>query len=97
MFAALKTRVNAAAFAKLADAVTTISSVDIDVIFDNDYELADTGFSGFAASAPAIHCLASDVSTVVNDQSILVDGNAYKIAGIEPDGDGIVTLVLKKS
>lgn len=97
MFAALKNRVNAAVMAKLADAVATISSVDINVMFDNAYELADTGFSGFAATSPAIHCNESDVSNVVVGDAVSVDGTAYVVADIQPDGDGSVTLVLKRS
>lgn len=96
MFAALKTRVNATAFAKLSDAVATINSVDIDVIFDDHYEVADNGFSGFAATAPAIHCLSSEISAVVFDEAVVVNGVNYKVAGIEPDGNGVTTLILKK-
>lgn len=96
MFATLKNRVNAAVMAKLADAVATINAVEIDVIFDNEYEVADSGFSGFAAVSPAIHCSASDVSAVVVGTAVSVDGTAYEVADIQPDGDGGITLVLKK-
>jgi len=96
MFSALKIRVNAAVMAKLADAVATIDAVEFDVIFDNEYEVADSGFSGFAALSPAIHCSESDVSGVVVDDAVVVDGSAYSVADIQPDGDGGITLVLKK-
>lgn len=96
MFATLKNRVNAAVMAKLADAVATINAVEIDVIFDNEYEVADSGFSGFAATSPAIHCTASDVSAVLVGAAVSVDGTAYEVADIQPDGDGGITLVLKK-
>jgi len=96
MFAALKNRVNAAVMAKLADAVATINTVDINVIFDNEYEVADSGFSGFAAVSPAIHCSAADVTDVVVGASVSVDGDAYFVADIQPDGDGGITLVLKR-
>jgi len=96
MFSALKSRVNAAVMAKLADAVATINAVEIDVIFDNEYEVADSGFSGFAALSPAIHCSAADVTGVVVGTSVSVDGDAYFVADIQPDGDGGITLVLKR-
>jgi len=96
MFAALKSRVNAAVMAKLADAVATIDAVEIDVMFDNEYEVADSGFSGFAAFIPAIHCSESDVSSVIVGTAVSVDGTAYEVADIQPDGDGGITLVLKK-
>lgn len=96
MFAALKNRVNAAVMAKLADAVATINAVEINVIFDNAYEVADSGFAGFAATSPAIHCIASDVSAAVVGTAVSVDGTAYEVADIQPDGDGGITLVLKK-
>lgn len=96
MFSTLKSRVNAAVMAKLADATATIDGVNINVMFDNAYELADTGFSGFAATSPAIHCSAADVSGVAVGTAVTVDGTAYEVADIQPDGDGGVTLVLKK-
>lgn len=97
MFAAFRTRVNTTVFAKLADAVATINSVDIDVIFDDDYELADTGFTGFSASAPAIHCLSSKVSNVGDGHAVVVGSVNYKVAAIEPDNYGVTTLILKKA
>ncbi len=97
MFAALKTHVNATVFSKLADAVAVIDSVDIDVIFDDDYDIGEAGFSGFSASSPAIHCLSSDVVSVSVDQEIVVNSVNYKVASIEPDNDGVTTLILKNS
>ncbi len=96
MFANLKSRVNAAVMTKLSDAVATINGLSFGVMFDNAYEIADTGFSGFAATSPAIHCNESNVGSVVVGDSVSVDGTAYSVADIQPDSDGMVTLVLKK-
>lgn len=47
------------------------------------------------SSTPAIECLASDVPNY-NDGSIIFNGITYNIDHGEPDGKGMIVLMLKK-
>jgi hypothetical protein len=64
----------------------------VPVIFDNAY---DEGI-GMAALLPIVTGKAADFPGVAAGQTLLINGVTYKIDTPQPDGTGLVTLILKK-
>lgn len=71
----------------------TVSGTPVGVLFSNGYGSA----LGMAGSAPAILAQAADVSGVARGAAVTVDGTAYTVASIEPDGSGHTRLLLDKA
>ena len=90
MFDTLQNKVNAAAFAKLSNAVATIGGTDIDVILDKAYQ---ESFGVVSGSLLAI-TVPSTVNAAEGDV-VVIASNSYKVASAEPDGSGTTLLVLK--
>lgn len=91
-FAAIEARINTAALAQLSNATATIGAVSFDVIFRNSYGEA-LGFIG--GGSPQIACASARVSGVAKNTAVSVDGVAYLVAEIDPDGTGITVLKLE--
>jgi len=68
-------------------------SANISVIFDNDF-LASLGVE---ASAPSALCKATDVSSAVHGDTLVISGTTYYITEIHPDGTGMTLLILSKA
>lgn len=60
-------------------------------IFDNAYQ--DVLFA--AGTAPALHCATADVANVDRGDSVDIEGDAYTVAEIKPDGTGMSVLILE--
>lgn len=66
-------------------------------IFDNDFIEVDTGGGvGFALQQPKFVCRTSDVSTAVEDDTLVISAVTYKIKVRQDDGTGMTTLILEK-
>lgn len=91
-FAAAEARLNDAALAHLSNATATIGGVSLDVIFRNGYGEA-MGFIG--GGSPQIACASAKVAGVAKGAAVSVDGTAYLVAEINPDGTGITVLKLE--
>jgi hypothetical protein len=66
-------------------------------IFDNEYVEVDLGGQvNFASVQPKFLVRTADVSTAVEDDTIVTGGVTYKIKVVQPDGTGMTTLILEK-
>jgi hypothetical protein len=81
---------NVAEFASAA----TLNGVAVNGIFDRGY-LEPIG-NDVQSYAPTFLCAAADVPNVAHGQSLVVDGDTYKVCGVEPDGTGVVLLRLER-
>lgn len=48
------------------------------------------------SAAPSFTCSAADVPQAVHGDSLVVNSITYKVVGVQPDGTGIVTLILEE-
>ena len=51
---------------------------------------------GRESAAPHFWCAVADVSGIKHGDALAIDGNTYKIRGVQPDGTGIVQLRLAR-
>src|SRR5574343_1986255 len=96
-FAALETRLNAAAIAHTANAVATGvdaygQPVEFDVIFDDGFA-ADGLMSD---TAPRVQCLSANVASVDWGSGLEIRGTRYTVTSPQPDGTGWSTLTLRR-
>lgn len=96
-FAALEARVSAAVFTRLSNAVVSIAGgEDFGAVFDNDYALAGVGSVGMATTGPVLTVPQSRLPGGVDGAyglALLVNGVAYTIAEVRPDGpDALLVL-----
>ncbi len=75
--------------------VVNIAGVDVDVIFDDGYQAALSGF--IDSSAPSIVGPTVTLSSLLQGSAITVNSIAYKVASVHPDGTGVSTLILEKA
>ena len=81
----------------LGDARSSDSGEATAVIFDNGYAAGSVGLAGMASSQPSAMARSADVADLAVGGSIDVNGVAYLVAEIQPDGTGMVTLLLGKA
>lgn len=95
-FAALERRLSAAVFARLANASVSIDYAEpFAALFDNDHHVADVGIVGMASTRPILVAPVEEVPLQPVGRTALVDGVAYLIAAVEPDGAGSVRILLE--
>lgn len=94
-FAALETRLNAAVFARLANASATLDGVAVSAIFDNGYALGSVGPMGMASTQPSLTLPTASVPANPVGLTVVVGGVSYLVACHEPDGTGISRLLLE--
>lgn len=91
-FAALESSINASVVSRLSNAVMTINSAAVDGILTNEFVTVDY----VESRKPVFICKMADVSGVAHgDDVIAADSTAYKVRGIQPDGTGLVKLILE--
>ncbi len=66
--------------------------VQVQGVFENDY----IEINGVESVYPLFSCLQSEVGSVAHGWGLSYDGSSYKVVGKEPDGMGMITLVLEK-
>lgn len=66
-------------------------------IFDNEYALLPLGLPGVESNQPQFLCKAADVPGVMHGQSLDVNDTAYIIRGVQPDGTGMVRLIIERT
>ncbi len=83
----------------------TISGSDVVGIFSNEYVEIDNGISSVVGLKPVLRVKASDASGVtsgadvtVNEEEagVVVRTGTYKVITVQPDGTGVIDLVLEK-
>lgn len=66
-------------------------------VFDNEYEAVNAGGTlDFAITRPRFYCRSADVVGVAEGDDLEIDGVAYKIRVIMPDGTGMTEMMLEK-
>lgn len=93
-FAALEARVNAAVFARLANADATLNGVAVVGIFDNGYDEQAIAM-GISGTAPLYTLASSAVPSGVIGMSLVIGATTYKVVESMPDGTGITRLQLR--
>lgn len=91
-FAALEQRLNRAVLQRLPDAIAVIGGEDVPVLFQNPFAAP---FGG-AVDASAPECLGpvAKLGTLERGSSIVIDGVQYEVMRAEPNGAGLVRLLL---
>lgn len=93
-FAALETSVNDAVMSHLANATATLNGVEVAGMFDNAYHVGDIGI-GMASTQPAFTTLTANVVGEAVGQLLTINGTSYYVAAPEPDGTGMILLLLE--
>lgn len=84
-------------FGQLATFTHGATTTTITGIFDNDFIQVDMGGSvGVALQEPKFFVRSADVSSAVEDDTLVTDGVTYKIKVVQADGTGMTVLVLEK-
>lgn len=101
-FAAAQSRVNEAVQARLANALASLAGGPaIPVLFEAEYQTADGGEFGLAASRPAITLPTAQVPSpatgVSLDLQTATGTSAWRIAEHHPDGTGLSTLLIERA
>lgn len=95
-FAALESRVNNAVFTRLANAEVSIDGGSaFGGIFDDGYAPGAVGPLGMASSQPSVVVSATRVPAQPVGKAVTVNGIAYQVAAVEPDGVGSTRLLLE--
>lgn len=84
---------------------------DLDIFFDTDDFAVTATILGSSVSGilreefiqvdfveskrPVFECIAADVTGIVHGDTVVISSTTYKVRGIQPDGTGIVKLVLE--
>lgn len=66
-------------------------------LFSAPYRAESIDTVGLESSAPIVTLRASDVVGVTHGDGLRISGTDYTVAGIHPDGQGLITLVLQWS
>lgn len=82
---------NTAEFA--VSATWSESSKPVDVIFDDSF----SDPLGISSSVPTATANAAHMPNVARGQTLVIKGVTYKIDDIQPDGTGLIDLILKKA
>lgn len=75
----------------------TIGGSPVVGIFDNPWIGPEVGEVETSLNQPTLLVRTSDVSTVSKGDTIIINSANYTVVGIEPDGTGLTSLVLKSA
>ncbi len=76
--------------------VTLTGGTKIKGIFDNEHRLISEQGGEVSSTMPQVICRATDVSGVAVGGSVTILTVAYKVIERQPDGTGLVTLMLSR-
>ena len=76
---------------------TNGSPKKITILFDNEYTGMDLVAGTVSTTGPAAYCKSADVDGVQKGDSMTVDSVSYTVQDDQPDGTGMVILILKKA
>lgn len=83
-----------------AETVTLLQSgspqAQINIIWDDNYEIIDTQTGQILSSSPAATCKSSDVSSVALRDIIIRGGINWRVIKIVPDGNFTVLILSKR-
>jgi hypothetical protein len=96
-FAALESALNTGALAALANATLIWGGYRADGLFQAAY--ADT--LGIGNARPAFRCLSASMPDLAQGESVSVDygtaSTTYTVSAIEPDGTGLIQIILERA
>ena len=94
-FAAIEQSLNRASLGAVRNAVLAWGSLSARGVFGNEY----TEILGMANTQPTFRCMASDLAGMTTGQTVTVDyadtATDYTVRAVEPDGTGLLRLVLE--
>lgn len=93
-FAALESRANQTVIDRLSNAVATIGGEQVPVIFDTPY--MDAFDDQVDAAEPECVGASEALASVVRGDKIAINGLAYRVHRLEPDGTGLTRLLLQR-
>jgi hypothetical protein len=73
--------------------LSLLGNDDVPAIFDKNYQ----GSFDMNGSEPVLHIAESNLGAAEQGTPLVIVGDNYKIANIEPDGSGIALVRLKKA
>lgn len=91
-FAALESRVNAAALAKLANATATIAGQAVDGVLSQAF-VEQLGVEGLRPTFTAIE---SALPPVAHGAVVTIGAVTYSVVGVQPDA-GVTVLILERA
>jgi len=71
------------------------SASDITVIFDNEYIDVDIGEAGVQSTQPKFLCKTTDVSSLTEGDTAVINSTTYYIQTIQQDGTGMSEVFLR--
>ena len=72
------------------------SSSTVTVLFRSDFEVVDVGGGvSVESSAPVLHVRSSDVSSIAQGDTFVVDSTTYTVTSVEPDNEGMTVCRLR--
>lgn len=71
----------------------TLDGVAVTGIFDNAY----TEVFGMASRAPMFTLPSASAASATQSSALVVDGVAYRVTAVQPDGTGMSVLMLERS
>jgi len=78
------------------DTATYNGATTVNGIFDNEYFEIGSGTPGMEGSQPSFICRAADVSAAAQGDTLLINSITYTVVAVQPDGNGMVRLVLRE-
>jgi len=72
------------------------SASTINGILNNEFELVDVGDTGVESTIPVLTVKSSDVSSIAQGDTFVIDSVTYKSVIIRPDGTGVTEIQLEK-
>tara|TARA_R110000803_G_scaffold33226_1_gene72838 strand:- start:47 stop:319 length:273 start_codon:yes stop_codon:yes gene_type:complete len=69
-----------------------IGSVIVTGIFESQF----VEVNGIEGVRPVFTCAAKDVVNLGHEKTLVINDLTYKVAGVQPDGTGLTSLILEK-
>lgn len=90
-FAALQTKINDAQIKHLADKTFVINAANVDGLFSAYY----VDPFNVESNSPVFFCKSKDVLGVIHGDTATEGSTVYKVRNVQPDGLGMVRLILE--
>ena len=62
----------------------------------NEFFDSDEMANGIEGVRPVFTCAAKDVVNLGHEKTLVINDTKYKVAGVQPDGTGLTSLILEK-
>lgn len=72
--------------------VSILGNLPVGALFDKNYQ---TNFD-VEGTRPVLHISESNLGAATRNTALLINGDSYRVGSVEPDGTGIVLVVLEE-